>query len=264
MTWPNYIRFADVNTVIPPTQAVTNDIFHWMSDTPIDTSGRPTVRRSAIYDPVSNTRNLTIRTQGRNFGAMVTIPPGSIYEGISEAELSRSATEILQNETYVNLQVRLDEITRNIRRGLPMTNISISRNQDVDNMDQYFREGVDQLIGRGTAARPATLGGAGGGISVVGGGAGGGGGLTGTLTGAWNPAPYGYFNASTATTNSLSAKHNESVLTLGILKEFLRENLEIRTEVNENGGEVSVKTTILLGGEEISSDSDFVTIYKDE
>lgn len=48
--------------------------------------------------------------------------------------------------------------------------------------------------------------------------------------------------------------------TLEEIKAWIKGALEIRTEVSEEDGSLSVKTTVLFEGEEISSDSDFVNI----
>lgn len=44
------------------------------------------------------------------------------------------------------------------------------------------------------------------------------------------------------------------------IKAWIKSALEVRTELTEEDGNLSLKTTVLLDGEEVSSDSDFVTI----
>jgi hypothetical protein len=51
-------------------------------------------------------------------------------------------------------------------------------------------------------------------------------------------------------------KEKEKTYTMDEIKEWLKSNLEVKTQVFESDGEVSVTTTLVLDGEEISSDTD--------
>jgi pyruvate kinase len=69
-------------------------------------------------------------------------------------------------------------------------------------------------------------------------------------------------NWAAGTNAILSQKHmeqpetKEKTYTMDEIKAWLKENLEVKTQVFESDGEVSVTTTLVLEGEEISSDTD--------
>lgn len=58
----------------------------------------------------------------------------------------------------------------------------------------------------------------------------------------------------------LPTESEEKRYTLEEIKEWLKKSLEVKTQIFESDGEVSVTTTLLLDGEEFSSDEDSTTI----